>query len=63
MKIWLPAPVYKLKPFLLLLFSVMLFLIFKNKFILVASVIMFCWAAYILIIRLMWSDANHTKVF
>ena len=63
MKIWLPTSIYKIKPFLLLLISIMLFMAFKNKFIRVASVVLFCYAGYILVIRLMWADSSHTKIF
>lgn len=61
MKIWLPGPVYKLKPFLLLLTAAILFLIFKNTLILVASVLMFCWATYILLVRFMWADSDTIR--
>ena len=63
MKIWLPASIYKIKPFLLLLISIMLFMAFKNKFILVASLVLFCYAGYILVVRIMWADSSHTKIF
>ena len=58
MKIWLPNSLYKLKPFVLILSAIMLYLISKNTLILLAASLLFCWSTYILLMRYLWLDSD-----
>lgn len=61
MKIWLPDPVYKLKPILFLFAAVILFLLMENKIVLVLAALLICWSTYILLMRYMWLDSGGLR--
>ncbi len=58
MKIWLPGPLYKLKPWLIILAAIILPAISENFFTILISIILLCYAAYILYMRYTWRDSG-----
>lgn len=60
-KIWLPAPLYRLKPLLLGLAGAALLYVSNDWFTTGFALIALGYAGWIIVIRLLWSAANLVK--
>lgn len=64
MKIWLPEPLYKLKPWFLLYLGIMLVLLSsENLFVIISAIILFCHSVYIFVQRFRWKNTTHLDLF
>ena len=64
MKIWLPEPIYKLKPWIIMIVSVMILLASsRNLFVILIGIALFGYSVYILAQRFMWRDTTHIDMF
>ena len=61
MKIWLPDPLYRLKPLILGVAGASLLYVSENLLTTVLAVLCLGYACWIILIRLMWSTAETIK--
>jgi hypothetical protein len=59
--IWLPDSLYRLKPLILMLTGAILLLVSKNLFLSLFAAACIGFAAWILFMRMIWSNADNIK--
>ena len=56
MKIWLPEPLYRAKPFLMMLFGAVLLCVTDHTLLAICAFVYLGYGSWIVVVRAMWRD-------